>query len=73
MNIFTHFGYYLLMLKGMFTSAENKKMFWNEYIKQCVDIGFGSLPIVIIISFFLGAVITVQTAAQFVNPFQNVT
>ncbi|MEY3192437.1 MAG: hypothetical protein RI982_208, partial [Bacteroidota bacterium] len=73
MNIFTHFGYYLLMLKGMFTSAENKKMFWNEYIKQCYDIGFGSLPIVIIISFFLGAVITVQTAAQFVNPLIPIT
>ena len=73
MNIFTHFGYFLLMLKGMFTKTENKKMFWNEYIKQCVDIGFGSLPIVIIISFFLGAVITVQTAAQFVNPLIPIT
>jgi phospholipid/cholesterol/gamma-HCH transport system permease protein len=33
-----------------------------------VDIGIGSLPIVIIISFFLGAVMTVQTAAQLVSP-----
>lgn len=73
MNIFTHFGNYILMLKGMFTAAENKKMFWKEYIKQCVDIGFGSLPIVVIISFFLGAVITVQTAAQFVNPLIPIT
>jgi phospholipid/cholesterol/gamma-HCH transport system permease protein len=43
-------------------------MFWKEYIKQCYDIGIGSLPIVVIISFFLGAVMTVQTAAQLVNP-----
>jgi phospholipid/cholesterol/gamma-HCH transport system permease protein len=43
-------------------------MFWREYIKQCVDIGIGSLPIVVIISFFLGAVMTVQTAAQLVSP-----
>ena len=56
------------MLKGMFTATENKMMFWREYIKQCVDIGIGSLPIVVIISFFLGAVITVQTAAQLVSP-----
>ena len=56
------------MLKGMFTATENKMMFWREYIKQCVDIGIGSLPIVIIISFFLGAVMTVQTAAQLVSP-----
>jgi len=56
------------MLKGMFTATENKRMFWREYIKQCVDIGIGSLPIVVIISFFLGAVMTVQTAAQLVSP-----
>ncbi len=73
MNIFTHFGNYIYMLKGMFTKTENKKMFWKEYIKQCVDIGFGSLPIVVIISFFLGAVITIQTSAQFVNPLIPIT
>jgi phospholipid/cholesterol/gamma-HCH transport system permease protein len=56
------------MLKGMFTVTENKQMFWKEYIRQCVDIGIGSLPIVVIISFFLGAVTTVQTASQLVSP-----
>ncbi len=68
MNFFTLFGKYLLMLKGMFTATENKRMFWKEYIRQCVDIGIGSLPIVMIISFFLGAVTTVQTASQLVSP-----
>ena len=68
MNFFTLFGKYLLMLKGMFTATENKSMFWKEYIRQCVDIGIGSLPIVVIISFFLGAVTTVQTASQLVSP-----
>jgi phospholipid/cholesterol/gamma-HCH transport system permease protein len=68
MNFFTHFGNYLLMLKGMFTKTDNLSMFWKEYIKQCYDIGIGSLPIVVIISFFLGAVMTVQTASQLVNP-----
>jgi len=68
MNFFTHFGKYLLMLKGMFTKTDNLSMFWKEYIKQCYDIGIGSLPIVVIISFFLGAVMTVQTASQLVNP-----
>jgi phospholipid/cholesterol/gamma-HCH transport system permease protein len=68
MNFFTHFGKYLLMLKGMFTKTDNVSMFWKEYVKQCYDIGIGSLPIVVIISFFLGAVMTVQTASQLVNP-----
>ena len=52
----------------MFTKTDSIRMFWKEYMKQCYDIGIGSLPIVIIISFFLGAVMTVQTAAQLVSP-----
>jgi phospholipid/cholesterol/gamma-HCH transport system permease protein len=68
MNLFTHFGKFLLMLKGMSSTTENRKMFWKEYIKQCVDIGIGALPIVVIISLFLGAVTTVQTAYQLTNP-----
>lgn len=68
MNFFSRFGEYLLMLKGMFTWPENKKMYWKEFMHQCVEIGIGSLPIVIIISLFLGAVTTVQTAYQLVSP-----
>lgn len=61
-------GRYLLMLKQMFTKPENVKMYWKEFMAQCNDIGIGSLPIVIIISVFLGAVTTVQTAYQLVSP-----
>ncbi len=68
MKFFTKFGQYLLMLKGMFTRPENPKMYWKEFMHQCVEIGIGSLPIVIIISLFLGAVTTVQTAYQLVSP-----
>lgn len=68
MNFFTQLGTYLLMLKGMFTKPENHKMYWKELMHQCVEIGIGSLPIVIIISLFLGAVITIQTAYQMVSP-----
>ena len=31
MNYFTHFGKYLLMLKGMFTATENKMMFCGQF------------------------------------------
>lgn len=56
------------MLKGMFTKPENIKVYWKEFVNQCYDIGFGSLGIVVIISLFLGAVTTVQTAYQLVSP-----
>jgi phospholipid/cholesterol/gamma-HCH transport system permease protein len=68
MSFFTHLGSYLLMLKGMFTKPENWRMYWKEFMHQCVEIGVGALPIVVIISLFLGAVTTVQTAYQLVSP-----
>lgn len=68
MNFFTHFGRYILMLKGMFSRPENAKLYWKEFMHQCSDIGIGSLGIVCIISVFMGAVSTVQTAYQLVSP-----
>jgi len=67
-RLLTNIGRYLLMLKGMFTKPENAKMYWREFMHQAAEIGFGSLPIVVIISVFLGAVTTVQTAYQLVSP-----
>ena len=68
MSFFTHFGRYLLMLKGMFTKPENMRMYWKEFMHQCVEVGIGSLGIVVIISVFMGAVSAVQTAYQLVSP-----
>jgi phospholipid/cholesterol/gamma-HCH transport system permease protein len=68
MSFFSHLGAFLLLLKGMFTKPENWKMYWKELMNQCVDIGVGALPIVVIISLFLGAVTTVQTAYQLISP-----
>ncbi|MBN8854148.1 MAG: ABC transporter permease [Sphingobacteriales bacterium 50-39] len=69
MSFFTEFGRYLLMLKGMFSRPENGKMYWKEFMHQCSEIGIGSLGIVVIISVFMGAVSTLQTAYQLVSPF----
>ena len=52
----------------MFSKPENWKMYWKQYIGQCVSIGIGSLGIVAIISVFMGAVSAVQTAYQLVSP-----
>src|SRR5438477_10824826 len=61
-------GQYLLMISGMFSRPESMKMYWKEFIHQCSEIGIGSLGIVVIISIFMGAVSTVQTAYQLVSP-----
>jgi phospholipid/cholesterol/gamma-HCH transport system permease protein len=68
MNFFTHFGKYILMIKGMFSKPENAKLYWKEFMHQCSEIGIGSLGIVSIISVFMGAVSAVQTAYQLVSP-----
>lgn len=68
MNFFTHFGKYILMLKGMFSRPENAKLYWKEFMHQCSEIGIGSIGIVAIISVFMGAVSTVQTSYQLVSP-----
>lgn len=57
-----------MMLGAMFTKPENARVYWKEFIHQCYEIGIGSLGIVVIISLFLGAVTTVQTAYQLISP-----
>lgn len=68
MKFISTFGNYILLIKGMFTKPENFKMYWKEFIHQCVEIGIGALGIVSIIAIFMGAVSAVQTAAQLTNP-----
>jgi len=68
MNFFTSLGRYLLMIKGMFSRPENFRLYWKELMHQCNEIGIRSVGIVIIISVFLGAVTTVQTAYQLITP-----
>src|SRR5215475_1105825 len=69
MTLFTEFGRYLLLIKGMFSKPENFRMYWKELMHQCSEIGIGSLGIVVIISVFMGAVSALQTAYQLVSPF----
>ncbi len=68
MKFFSNFGNYILMFNGMFRRPENSKLYWKEFMHQCNDIGVSSLGIVSIISVFMGAVSTVQTAYQLVSP-----
>src|SRR6059058_1805233 len=72
-QLLTHIGRFLLLIKGMFTRPENGKMYWKEFMHQAAEIGIGSLPIVVIISVFLGAVTTIQTAYQLVSPLLSKT
>ena len=65
---FEHLGRLAIMLKSGFSKPENTRVYWREFMVQCNDIGIRSLPIVIVISLFLGMVVTLQTAYQFISP-----
>ncbi len=68
MTLLSHFGRYILLLKGMFTRPEHSGMYFQQLMHECVETGWRSMGIVTIISFFIGAVSTVQTAYQLVSP-----
>lgn len=63
-KFFYELGAYLLLLKGMFSKPEKPAMYAKETFRQANDIGIGSLPVIAIISTFIGAVTAVQFAYQ---------
>jgi phospholipid/cholesterol/gamma-HCH transport system permease protein len=67
--IFHPLGRYILLLKAVFRRPEKWNIYRKEVLKETSYIGFGSLGIISIISVFLGAVTTVQTAFQLVSDF----
>lgn len=57
-----HIGRYILTIKRCFTKPERATMYWQETLRQMSNIGVGSLVIILLISFFIGAVSSVQFA-----------
>ncbi|UPT66471.1 MAG: ABC transporter permease [Sphingobacteriales bacterium JAD_PAG50586_3] len=64
MNILYHCGKYFIFLGQVFSKPERGRVYLRQTIAEIDKIGLGSLPIVAIMSVFMGAVITVQTAAS---------
>jgi phospholipid/cholesterol/gamma-HCH transport system permease protein len=67
--LFYPLGKYILLLKAVFRRPEKWNIYRKEIFKETTSIGIGSLGIIAIISVFLGAVTTVQTAFQLVSDF----
>lgn len=63
-KIFKPVGEYLILLSASFSRPEKRRMYWIETMRQCYSIGVGSLPIIAIISLFMGAVTAVQFSYQ---------
>jgi len=63
-NVFFHFGRYVMFVKNMFARPEKFSMYWKETTRQMIDIGIGSLVIIGLVNVFIGAVTAVQFAYQ---------
>ncbi len=67
-RLFYHFGNYFILLSKVFAKPEKAKIYYRQFLVEVDNIGINSLGIVMIISLFMGSVITLQTAYNTSNP-----
>ncbi len=67
MGIFTVLGRYVLLLYKVFSKPEKMKIYARQTVVEIENLGLNSIGIVIIISIFIGAVITLQTRYNLEN------
>jgi phospholipid/cholesterol/gamma-HCH transport system permease protein len=67
--IFYYFGEYILLLKKVFKKPEKWRVYYKEMLHEMSEIGVGSLGLIVIISTFIGAVMTMQIAFQLNSDF----
>jgi len=68
-NIFFQIGRYYALMVQTFSKSEKSSVFRKRIFEEIDKLGINSLPIVIIISLFMGAVITIQAAFGFESPW----
>ena len=61
-------GKYFLLMRKVFSIPERWRIFSRQFAKEINKLGVESLPIVIIISVFIGAIMTIQTKLNTENP-----
>ena len=65
----TTFGRYLLLMGRTFSRPERMRMFLKQYVKEMAQLGVDSIGIVLLISFFIGAVICIQMKLNIQSPW----
>ena len=68
MRFLSTFGKYVLFLSRIFSRPEKARIYLKQTVLEIESLGFNSVGIVIIISLFIGAVITLQTRYNLENP-----
>ena len=68
MQLFHHIGSYFILMKRAFSRPEKLSVIYRQTMREIEKVGINSFPIVVIISIFVGAVITIQTNFNIENP-----
>jgi phospholipid/cholesterol/gamma-HCH transport system permease protein len=68
MKPFFHIGRYFMLMLRVFGKPEKLRMYWRQTIFEINSIGISSMPIIAIISIFMGGIITIQAAFGFTSP-----
>ena len=62
-------GRYLIVMGRTFSVPERMRMFFKSYVKEMAQLGVNSIGIVLLISFFIGAVICIQMKLNIQSPW----
>jgi phospholipid/cholesterol/gamma-HCH transport system permease protein len=65
----TTFGRYVMLMGRTFARPERMRMFLKQYVKEMAQLGVDSIGIVLLISFFIGAVICIQMKLNIQSPW----
>lgn len=65
----TTFGKYLILMGRAFSRPERMRMFLKQHVKEMSQLGIDSIGIVLLISFFIGAVICIQIKVNIQSPW----
>ncbi len=63
-SVFRNFGAYFLLLQKVFRKPENFRIYRDRIVEEIDILGVKSLGIVVLLSVFMGAVVTLQTASN---------
>lgn len=63
------FGRYCILMGRTFSRPERLRMYWKQYVKEMSALGVNSIGIVLLISFFIGAVICIQMKLNIQSPW----
>ena len=62
-------GRYFLLMKQVFQKPEKWRIFFKQFFIECEKLVINSIPIIAIISVFIGGVIVLQSGINLENPF----